>query len=129
MQIESEPIITEAQLNKQAENKIIGDIPLYKQLNIQAALIDGLVFAVHAMADKLGDPSLKLPNELIDEAVQMREFINSIRVNNARYKAFYEQSDDYVYLDSAKQSQLLSDQLEGGLHEIFGNEKRGTASA
>jgi|LWDU01.1.fsa_nt_gi hypothetical protein len=123
--IEDLPEIAENQLDKQAENKIKSKVSIGRQLNMAIALLEPIITTLNTLADDAGKPELKLDTNLISDAKDMRDYIQKIRDNNNRYKDFYKESDDYEFLSKNDEFEMRSKQLDGGIHEIIGNEKEG----
>ena len=123
--IESQPEICESQLDVQAQNKIFSRYRYYHQINVLAQAIEALAGCLDRVAAHCDNAALKIPFEAREELAEMREYIAAILANNARYKDFYTESEDYRYFDKSSEAQRLGAQLEGGLHEVFGQQKKG----
>jgi len=110
-------------LDASAQQKIFSRYRYYHQLNLVVRVVENINDRLESLATTLNDSTLLQTAELRDEFLEMQTFIQSIRDNNATYKTFYTDDPGYEYCDKAAVSQRLDDQLEGGLHELFGREQ------
>ncbi|MFL1552513.1 hypothetical protein ACI77I_26090 [Pseudomonas sp. D47] len=108
-QVEQPPLIDEYTLNARCGDKVLKRYPVHRQLNILGDLLDVLV------------RESSLSGQAVEEFQAMRGYIEECQVRNARYKAAYSESPDFVFLDKATLEQRVLDELEGGLHEVIGS--------
>lgn len=106
---EQPTVITEAQMNALAAEKITSRYPLAKQINVLATAIG-----------KLG---VKVGIEKTDEFEalnEMMEYISYCLQVNKTKKEHYQNDPDVVYESDADTATRLSRSMEGGIHEVLG---------
>lgn len=107
-QAEQPPVIDEYSLNARCGDKILKRYPQHRQINILSDLLETLV------------TDLQPTGAAVEAFLEMRAYIAECQERNARYKAAYAASPDFVFLDKGSLEQRVLDELEGGLHEVIG---------
>jgi len=97
--------IYESAMDAAARDKITARYPVIQQVNV-------LSRAIMKLSEKLGVEQTEL--------VDMIDYINEVKEANGIRKEFYQQSSDYEYISNEAQQALEADQLEGGIHELYG---------
>lgn len=106
---EQKNIVTERNLNMQAEQKITKRYPLVTQLNL-------LVKAVN----RLGAEHDLLATDEFTALSEMVSYINQCIQTNQAKKEFYSTNPDVEYYSDERAYEEASARMEGGVHEALG---------
>lgn len=109
-------VLYERQLDLAAQQKITKAYPVINQVNNIGNAINELGRVVRGLLKK-PDPALEAALEKLDE---MTDYITEVKDANNERKAYYATAEGYTYITIAQEEQAMADQLEGGLHEVYG---------
>lgn len=109
-------VLYERQLDLAAQQKITKAYPVINQVNNVGNAITELGRVVRGMLKK-PDPALEAALEKLEE---MNLYITEVKDANNERKAYYATAEGYTYVTIAQEEQSMADQLEGGLHEVYG---------
>lgn len=110
------PRIYEVEMDLAAQAKITKRYPVVQQVNVVSDAINSLAAAVQGLLTEV-DPTLETA---LNELNEMRDYINEVKTDNARRKAFYRDSPEFDYVSNEDVAEQYERQLEGGLHEAYG---------
>lgn len=114
---EMKPMVTEANMDFTVQEKITKVYPAIKQINIVSDAITQLAKAL--IESKVVETKGEL-HEAIAALEEMRGYINEVRKANEIRKEYYKDNPDFTYISKEDQERELEEQLEGGLHEVYG---------
>tara|TARA_R110000765_G_scaffold7963_4_gene25990 strand:+ start:11680 stop:12294 length:615 start_codon:yes stop_codon:yes gene_type:complete len=100
--------ISEETVNQQTNATIVDKYPWFKQSNIMVNVLEALI------------KKAKIKGEAVDEFNAMKDYIDTRRDLNERYKNAYIQDDSFKYVTIQEESNALNRRLAGGLHEKIG---------
>lgn len=106
---EQTTVITEAQMNAMAAEKITGKYPITSQINLIAKAVM-----------RLGNEAGLMKTDEFDALNEMLEYIEYCLQVNQTKKEHYRNDPDVVYESNAETAARLSRRMEGGVHEELG---------
>jgi hypothetical protein len=109
-------VLYERQLDLAAQQKITKAYPVINQVNNIGNAITELGRVMRGLLQE-PDPALEAA---LDKLEEMNAYITEVKDANNERKAYYADAEGYTYVTIADEEQSMADQLEGGLHEVYG---------
>lgn len=113
---EAKPKILERELEEALRQKITKRYPVIKQVNTLSHAITAVAEVVQR---QLAEPDEKLA-EAVEALLEMRDYIAEVRQAHDNRVAFYQQTDEVEFISNEDLDKVFEEQLEGGLHEVYG---------
>lgn len=113
---EAKPKVLEREMETALRQKITKRYPVIKQVN---TLSNAITAMAEVVQKQLTEPDAKLA-EAVEALLEMRDYIAEVRQAHDNRIEFYKHNEDVEFISNEYLEELFEEQLEGGLHEVYG---------
>lgn len=114
--VDAPPQVVESILEENLREKITKRYSVVKQINIISDVVESMVTALKPL---VSEDNEKL-EESLDALLEMRDYINDVKLIHDNRVEYYKNSPEFEFISKETHAKLVDDQLEGGLHEVYG---------